>query len=184
MKVHEVTAAKKVAGAQAFFGQYIHDDSVKYVFSPQQASDLGIQSHLRVCYDLNGIVGAAHFTTPFEDAKQALDSGAPEALVVEFLRKYRMLYNLAVREDMRGQGIGTALLDAVDAGARTQGADAVIGIADGDLARLERFYSRHGYQVLPVGASLCLDVRGDRMVFPIDIVPGKEVQWFRKLLQH
>jgi len=68
--------------------------------------------------------------------------GAPSAWVED----------VVVRKDWRGQGLGRALLDAVLAWARTQGAVRAQLLADLDNAPALAFYDRVGWQPTRLGA--------------------------------
>lgn len=183
MHMHSVTGAKKLKEVRRFFELYIDDHSTSFVFTAQEASDLGVESNVIACYDRNGIAGAAHFTTPFEDAKELLEKGVPERHVVTFINRYRMLYNIAVREDLRDAGVGALLLETVERGVRARGATEVIGIAEGDLARLEKFYRQSGYEVLELGHPLELTLAPRvGLTLPLHVSPQNMVRWFKKSL--
>jgi GNAT superfamily N-acetyltransferase len=68
--------------------------------------------------------------------------GAPSAWVED----------VVVREDWRGKGLGRALLDAVLAWARAQGAARAQLLADLDNAPALAFYERLGWQTTRLGA--------------------------------
>jgi GNAT superfamily N-acetyltransferase len=68
--------------------------------------------------------------------------GAPSAWVED----------VVVREDFRGKGLGRALLDAVLAWARSQGALRAQLLADLDNAPALAFYDRVGWQPTRLGA--------------------------------
>lgn len=68
--------------------------------------------------------------------------GAPSAWIED----------VVVREDFRGRGLGRALLDAVLAWARTQGAVRAQLLADLDNAPALAFYDRIGWQPTRLGA--------------------------------
>lgn len=63
---------------------------------------------------------------------------------------------LAVDPEARGQGIGSALLSAVEARLRGRGVKCWFGnVTPGlDVERLRRFYGRHGFDIGPPGAAL------------------------------
>lgn len=56
-----------------------------------------------------------------------------------------LLDELYVVPALRGQGIGSALLDLVEAVARQRGAELLEVNVDGDDTDARRFYERHGY---------------------------------------
>jgi len=68
--------------------------------------------------------------------------GAPSAWIED----------VVVREDLRGKGLGRALLDAVLAWAQTQGAVRAQLLADLDNAPALAFYDRIGWQPTRLGA--------------------------------
>jgi GNAT superfamily N-acetyltransferase len=182
MRVREVTSDDKVRDIRLFLSRYIHDNSVGYVLTTAESERFGIASTALACYDSSGIVGAIHISTPFEDVTTAIQKGFPNDAVAILAKRVRMMYNVAVRDDHRRTGIGGALLVAAEAAAYAQGARQVVGVAQGDLDELVPFYEKHGYEVLPLGASLDLQLGNLTMRLPVEILDGRPIRWFRKRL--
>ncbi len=57
-----------------------------------------------------------------------------------------LLDELYVAPELRGQGLGSALLAAAEAAVRERGAELMEINVDGDDAGARRFYERHGYR--------------------------------------
>ena len=74
-----------------------------------------------------------------------LDSNSPEEAQIRFM---------AVEEGYTGQGIGGAILEALEANARTRGARCVVLNA---RDRAVKFYERHGYQRITSEAERLFD---------------------------
>jgi GNAT superfamily N-acetyltransferase len=70
-----------------------------------------------------------------------------------FARTRRTLASIAVRGDMRGHGIGRALLDVAEAQARAEGAIHLTGFMD-ERNGAPVFYSKNGYTVQPRNTAL------------------------------
>lgn len=60
--------------------------------------------------------------------------------------KINFFYRLAVKEDQRGRGIGSALLSKAEAIAQEIGAQEVAVFVDSENTIVQRFYTMKGYQ--------------------------------------
>ena len=64
-------------------------------------------------------------------------------------RKWQEIIKMAAQKDLRGQGIGRAVLDALVAEARSLAANAIWLETNGDLKAAIRLYEKSGFRHLP-----------------------------------
>ncbi|RDH95079.1 acetyltransferase (GNAT) family protein [Curtobacterium sp. AG1037] len=132
---------------------------------------------LRAVHD-GDTIGAVYIGPSWEEATDAKSNGA-DAMAKRILRSVRSLHGIGVDPDHRSQGIGSALLKAVEARVASEPDTwLIIGVAHG-APELEGFYERHGYVLGEPSRSMILRVGSDVIVLPQS---DPEPRWFYKQL--
>jgi GNAT superfamily N-acetyltransferase len=97
------------------------------------------------------------------------------------LDKHSQLDLMCVVPEHQGRGIGSGLVCAIEDRLRQRGVRVWFGNATKDLdtERLQKFYSRHGFKILPEGQPLP-DLLGKRWIQPLTEDPAF---WFYKRIR-
>lgn len=98
-------------------------------------------------YEGKELVGAINVTMPYEHVLQAVEYGLDDH-ARGLARVRRTLCGLAVREDMRRQGIANALIQEAEAISKAEGASLLAGFMDEENGN-PAFYESCGYTTMP-----------------------------------
>jgi GNAT superfamily N-acetyltransferase len=126
-------------------------------------------------YEGKELVGAVNVVMPYPHVLTAAGHGF-EDLARGLARARRTVCGLAVREDMRRQGIANALIQGAEAEAKAQSASLLAGFMD-EKNGAPAFYEANGYTTMPRNKPL--PYVGE---FPIREAHPQELngQWFYK----
>ncbi|WP_104056324.1 MULTISPECIES: N-acetyltransferase [unclassified Arthrobacter] len=115
---------------------------------PRNVAGIPYQGIWRVAYDENGtLAGVINSSMPFSMAFELGTSGYA-VYAKGFLKERRVISGLAVREEMRGRGVGKLLLQANEAAAKQQKASLIVGFMD-DRNGSPQVYKSAGYVIVP-----------------------------------
>ena len=119
-------------------------------FLPMDSSGAAYPTFWRAAWLPDGsLVGAVCAHPPYSMVIQIATQPGGQEYARGLARARRVLGSIAVREDMRGQGVGRALLAAVEANARIEGVSHITGFMD-ERNGEPSFYERNGYRIMPL----------------------------------
>lgn len=146
-------------------------------FLPTDENGTVLPSTWLAAYEGKELVGAINAHPAYEHVLRAMEYNF-EDQARGLARSRRTISGLAVREDMRRQGIAKALIEGAEVEAMAQGASLVAGFMDEENGP-PAFYEANGYTAMPRNKPL--PYVGE---FPIREVHPPEVngQWFYKEL--
>ena len=123
---------------------------------PVTAIDAAYAPHVPVVRNDDGRIIAAALTCRAQVAAGAAMTGRGQQMFGTALDKHSELDLLAVAGDARGNGLGTLLVNDMEAKLMHQGVRVWFGnvTADSDVRRLRKFYSELGFTVLADGQTL------------------------------
>jgi putative acetyltransferase len=113
---------------------FVLEDSDREQLEELEASILGKGGRIIVAMLDDIVVGTGAILPPHHDPGDG--------------RKWLEIIKMAAQKDLRGQGIGGAVLEALIAEARTMGADAIWLETNADLKAAIRLYERCGFRHL------------------------------------
>ena len=113
---------------------FVVEDSDREQLEELEASILGKGGRIVVAELAGEVVGTGAILPPHHDPGDG--------------RNWLEIVKMAARKDLRGRGIGRAVLDALMAEARAMGADAIWLETNGDLKAAIRLYERSGFRHL------------------------------------
>jgi len=113
-----------------------------------------------VARDGDKVVGAAHFFANSVAINNLLNNNG-ETANAQMILNQANLAHLGVEENYRCQGIGTSLVRATEDEVRSVGFTLLYGFAEGDAARLHKFYTTNGFSTGGSGESAPSEIYGD-----------------------
>ena len=113
---------------------FVVEDSDREQLEELEASILGKGGQIVVATLAGEVVGTGAILPPHHDPGDG--------------RNWLEIVKMAARKDLRGKGIGRAVLDALIAEGRSMGADAIWLETNGDLKAAIRLYERSGFRHL------------------------------------
>jgi len=142
----------EIVGVSAKESVYVETEMRRQAssFLPRNASGAIYPTFWRAAYLPDGsIAGAICAHTPYAMVTQIAAGPLGEEIARGFARARRILACVAVHKDRRGQGLGSALLEAMEESARAEGAAQITGYMD-RLNGEPHFYRKNGYIIMPV----------------------------------
>jgi GNAT superfamily N-acetyltransferase len=145
---------RNIAGFSARNAEYeenvIRAQTTNYL--PKDSSGVFFPTIWLAAYQDNVIVGAINTAVSYPLVLEVAAKQGP-AYAHGVAQERRVLAGLAVREDMRGQGIGRALIEANESAAKAQGVSVLVGFFD-EGNHSPSVYTSTGYSLTPRNAPL------------------------------
>jgi GNAT superfamily N-acetyltransferase len=150
----------------------------RFTIGEPKAALAGLASALAVEAQDGRLVGALLANPPGALVGLAMETGRPLADVVKIMVQMTKIKALAVEEEPRGQGLGSAMLECVDGIYRQLGVRLLYGQFR-DESGLEDFYRDRRFMVMSRNEDLMLD---DRIGIPMSIQPVGSERIFARWL--
>ena len=176
LKIDQPAEESQRQQAYALLKRQISDQTMHAYFPAQLPNGQETQLEFFTANRDGKLVGAAYVGPDWAD----LTGGQRLGWSVDTLDDYRdhilYLHGIATQDDAAGQGVGRALMQAVEAYAHVRNCRVIIGVTDTASAG---FYARHGFHLLGPEVTIAIPVDpGIVICWPIE---GSS-QWFAKPL--